>query len=114
MHFIFNDTSIFHIFFFQGVECTYPCPPATSTSLLWMGGQSFAVIFLLVGDSLRGYSPYLDEPKDTLRTGLICMASVATCTTILALIFKSPNYRMDAEAQARANTANRSKEQEEG
>lgn len=75
-----------------------------------MGGQSAAVIFLLVGDSLRNKSPFSDEPKDTMATALICVAAVATCISFLAFCFSAPYYRLEAEAEANNRQNNRERE----
>jgi FLVCR family MFS transporter 7 len=91
-----------------GVECTYPNPPSTGTSVLWMGGQAFAVIFLTVGDLIRNKSPFKDEPEDTMRTGLICVAAIASLTTLMAFAFNSPYYRMEAENAKRLQHRNNS------
>lgn len=82
-----------------GVETTFPAAPSTPTSVLWMGGQTTAVIFLLVGDQLRDKSPFQDEPKDTMATGLICVAVVSSLTCFLAFFFNSPYHRLEAEAE---------------
>jgi len=89
-----------------GVECTYPSPPSACTSVLWMGGQAFAVVFLTIGDAIRDSSPFKDEPKDTLRTGLISMAAIACATTLMAFAFNSPYHRMEAEKAQKTQTYN--------
>lgn len=83
-----------------GVECTYPIPPSASTSLLWMGGQTFAVIFLVVGDKLRDESPSADPP-DNMKTALICMGVVSCVTALTSCLYNSPNHRMEAERRQR-------------
>lgn len=83
-----------------GVETTYPAPTSACTSVLWLGGQTCAVVFLLVGDSLRGKSPFKDDPEDTMSTGLISIACVSTLVCFLAFFFHSPYHRMEAEAEA--------------
>lgn len=94
-----------------GIECTYPLPASTSTSVLWMGGQTLAVIFLIVGDLMRDLSPFKDEPKDTMRTGLICVAAIAVLISISSFAFNSPYYRMEAEKERARENNNASRSQ---
>ncbi|KAJ6646813.1 MFS-type transporter EF102 [Pseudolycoriella hygida] len=83
-----------------GIECTFPVASSASTSLLWMGGQTFAVLFLVVGDMLRDESPNADPPEN-MKTALICMGFLACATSILCYLYNSPNYRLEAEQKQR-------------
>ncbi|KAK3826016.1 MAG: major facilitator superfamily domain-containing protein [Benniella sp.] len=84
-----------------GVECTYPVTPASSTALLWSSGQFFAVIFLIILGQLKG------DPEKVRDTGinppLIFIAAWCVLATFPVYLFKSPYYRLEAEARARAN-----------
>ncbi|XP_037033795.1 MFS-type transporter EF102-like isoform X2 [Bradysia coprophila] len=83
-----------------GIECTYPTASSASTSLLWMGGQTFAVIFLIVGDELRDESADADPPEN-MKTALICMGAVSCVASTLSYLYNSPNYRLEAERRQR-------------
>lgn len=83
-----------------GIECTYPTASSASTSLLWMGGQTFAVIFLVVGDNLRDESENADPPQN-MKTALICMGVVSCVASIFCYLYNSPNYRLEAERRQR-------------
>ncbi|KAG0242679.1 hypothetical protein BGW41_003782 [Actinomortierella wolfii] len=86
-----------------GVECTYPVTPSSSTSLLWCSGQLFAVVFLLVLDALR-------DPERAVNDGvnppLIFIAVWSVVFAGLCLFFKSPYYRLEAEARIRNSGRN--------
>ena len=81
-----------------GIECTYPTPPSSSTSTLWMGGQLFAVIFLVVGDALRDDD---GDPPKNMKTALITTAAVAVATSAFSFLYNSPNHRYEAEKKKR-------------
>jgi len=89
-----------------GIECTYPIPPSSSTSTLWMGGQLFGVIFLVVGDSLRDDN---GDPPRNMRTALIASAVVPVLTSTLIFFYNSPNHRLEAERRTKEENYTNSK-----
>ncbi|KAI8052134.1 major facilitator superfamily domain-containing protein, partial [Syncephalis plumigaleata] len=61
------------------VECTYPVPEASSTSILWISGQSFALIIQLIMNLLRdddGTPGNSWKPAGNMLNALILLAVV--------------------------------------
>ncbi|RUP45832.1 major facilitator superfamily domain-containing protein [Jimgerdemannia flammicorona] len=75
-------------------ECTYPCSPAVSATVLWMGGFG-AGFGLLVGmDRLRDPA---GVPPDNMRTALIAMSGVLGIGCLCAWGFRGKMGRQEAE-----------------
>ncbi|KAG0246004.1 major facilitator superfamily domain-containing protein [Mortierella sp. GBAus27b] len=85
-----------------GVECTYPVTPASSTSLLWGSGQFFAVIFLLVLGALQDLQDKnYGATNPSVKPPLIFIAAWCVLATFPVYLYKSPYYRLEAEARSR-------------
>ncbi|KAF9167845.1 hypothetical protein DFQ26_002826 [Actinomortierella ambigua] len=82
-----------------GVECTYPVTPSSSTSLLWCSGQLFAVVFLLALDALRDNER---AANGGVNPPLVFIAVWSVVAAGFCFFFKSPYYRLEAEARIRS------------
>ncbi|RKP14538.1 major facilitator superfamily domain-containing protein [Piptocephalis cylindrospora] len=65
-----------------GVECTYPAPEGTVSSLLWMGGQAFSAIYQVIMNALR-WGPDKNPPGG-MRDAIIFSAVVISVSALVA------------------------------
>ena len=74
-----------------GVESSYPVPEGTSAGFLWLSGQVFGIVFIVVMDALR---------NDNLDRGLYFLIAMAAVACLVAFSWHGPYRRVDAERQA--------------
>ncbi|ANB15860.1 hypothetical protein AWJ20_3504 [Sugiyamaella lignohabitans] len=93
--------SLLPIFLEWTQEQTSPADPAVSSSLLWIGGQLFGAIFIIVMNALK-YPDNVGNPPGNMRRSLIFQAVIA-CVGLLPIIviFKSRhNTRVTLDTRA--------------
>lgn len=82
-----------------GVECTYPMTPSSSTSLLWIGGQLFSIIFLFVAEALKDNSPKADPPQNFMHVLILFGVCSVITAAIVVFSYNEDNHRIDAESK---------------
>ncbi|RKP22296.1 major facilitator superfamily domain-containing protein [Syncephalis pseudoplumigaleata] len=83
------------------VECTYPVPEASSTNILWMAGQLFALVIQLIMNVLRdddGTPGNSWKPAGNMLHALILLAVVVfVCAAVFLAFYRAPMRRREAE-----------------
>lgn len=72
------------------IESSYPISESISSSMLWMCSQVLGLIFLAVIDALR-------NPDGTYTRGLLFTVCAIFPVSIIAMIYNSPNKRLEFE-----------------
>ncbi|CAN6622509.1 hypothetical protein TRVA0_009S00452 [Trichomonascus vanleenenianus] len=94
--------SLLPVFLEWNQEQTSPVDPAVSSSLLWIGGQFFGAIFIIIMNALK-YPEDQGNPPANMRRALIFEAVIA-CVAVLPIWFirnQSNNLRISLDEKPR-------------